>query len=129
MEEFKAAGGSELMKLVAHKRSGPDMDEFLAIFPIGYKSEPRYGLLSADQIKKVFLDRGWQKDLYRAMCDNAEADGLLTQIKGDGRGGQILRGLPAIAEAFLKHKNAKGSILEEVPLAKPVVRRKAKKRR
>ena len=129
MEEFKAAGGSELMKLVAHKRSGPNMDEFLAIFPIGYKSEPRYGLLSADQIKKVFLDRGWQKDLYRAMCDNAEADGLLTQIKGDGRGGQILRGLPAIAEAFLEHKNAKGSILEEVPLAKPVVRRKAKKRR
>lgn len=36
MEEFKAAGGSELMKLVAHRRSGPDKDEFMAIFPIGY---------------------------------------------------------------------------------------------
>ena len=63
------------------------------------------------------------------MCDNAEAEGLLVRIGGEGRGGQILRGLPAIAEAFLEHKQAKGSILEEVPLAKPVVRRKAKKRR
>lgn len=90
------------------------MDEFMAIFPIGSKTEPGYGLLSADQIKKVFLDRGWQKDLYRAMCDNAEAEGLLVRIGGEGRGGQILRGLPAIAEARLEDKKAKGSILEEV---------------
>lgn len=124
MEEFQAAGGSELTKAVDFKRRGPEMDEFLAIFPISYKADPRHGLLSADQIKKVFLDRGWHKDLYRAMCDNAEAEGLLTQIKGDGRGGQILRGLPAIAEAFEKQKKAKGSILEDVPLAKPVVLRK-----
>ena len=127
MEEFEAAGGTEQAREVTFRQRGPEMDSFVAIFPTTYKKDPRGGLLSADQIKKAFVERGWQKDFYRAMCDDAEAEGLIVQVRGDGRGGQILRGLPAMAEAFAKHRDARGTILEDVPLAKPVVFRKKKR--
>ncbi len=127
LAEFEAAGGAEEAREVTLRQRGPEMDAFLAIFPNTYKKDPRGGLLSADQIKKAFLDRGWHKDFYRAMCDDAEAEGLIVQVRGEGRGGQILRGLPAMAEAFAKHRDARGTILEEVPLAKPVVFRKKRR--
>ena len=124
LDEFEAAGGSEESRAVTFRERGPEMESFVAVFPTSYKKEPRGGLLSAEQIKKAFAERGWHKDLYRGMCDDAEAEGLIVQVRGEGRGGQILRGLPAMAEAFAKHRDAKGSILEDVPLAKPVVFRK-----
>ena len=128
-EEFEAAGGTESPKDANRRHRGPDMDAFLAIFPTSYKKEPKHGLFSADQLKKIFEDRGWARDGYRAMCDNAEAEGLIAQARGEGRGGQILRGLPAIVEAFNKHREARGSILEEVPLAKPVVFRPKRRKK
>ena len=127
MEEFEAAGGTEQAREVTFRQRGPEMDSFVAIFPTTYKKDPRGGLLSADQIKKAFVERGWHKDFYRAMCDDAEAEGLIAQVRGEGRGGQILRGLPAMAEAFTKHRDARGTILEDVPLAKPAVFRKKRR--
>ena len=129
MDEFEATGGAEGAKGASRKRRGPDVDAFLAIFPTSYKKEPKHGLLSADQLKRIFADRGWPRDEYRAMCDDAEAEGSIAQTRGKGRGGQILRGLPAIVEAFEKHRDARGSILEEVPLAKPVVFRPKRRKK
>jgi hypothetical protein len=53
------------------------------------------------------------------LCDEAEASERIVSVRGEGRGGQVLRGLPGIAEAFEKHRKEKDSIMEDVPLKAP----------
>ena len=128
-EEFQAACGSDDQSSSRFKRYKPGLDEFVAIFPTTVNGDPRRGLLSADQIKNTFHERGWHKDFYRGLCDEAEAAGKIVAARGEGRGGQILRGLPAMTAAFEKHRAEAGSIMEEVPLkvhGKPSRRRKSR---
>ena len=61
------------------------------------------------------------------MCDEAEAKGRITAVRGEGRGGQVLRGLPALAAAFEKQRLEQGSMMEEVPLKAPSKARKRRK--
>lgn len=110
------------------QRKKPPMEDFMAMFPGHFRDQPREALLSADQIKNTFHDRGWHKDFYRGLCDEAEAAGKLVTVRGEGRGGQVLRGLPAIAEAFETQRKEKGSMMEAVPLKAPInARRKRRK--
>ncbi len=115
-EEFEAAAGSEDSAAGCFKRYKPGLDEFVALFPATFTGDPRRGMLSADQIKNLFHERGWHKDFYRGLCDEAESAGRIVSVRGEGRGGQVLRGVPAIAEAFEKHRKEKDSIMEAVPL-------------
>jgi len=112
----------------ANSRLGPKpppMEDFVAIFPHDYKNDPSEALLSAGQIQIAFRQRGWSKNLYSGMCDNAALQGLLAQTPGGGQGGKVLRGRPEMVEAYLRWKKEKGTILEIVPISK---QRKTKKR-
>jgi hypothetical protein len=119
-EEFQAACGGEDQGSSRFRRYKPGLDEFVAIFPTTFNGDPRHGLLSADQIKNTFHERGWHKDFYRGLCDEAEAAGRIAAARGDGRGGQVLRGLPGVVTAFESHRQERGSLMEEVPLKAPV---------
>jgi hypothetical protein len=127
-EEFQAACGSEDQSQSRFKRYKPSLDEFVAIFPTTFNGDPRQGVLSADQIKNTFHERGWHKDFYRGLCDEAESAVRIAAMRGEGRGGQILRGLPAMAEAFEKHRAEQGSLMEEVALKAPTNARRRKKK-
>ena len=119
-EEFQAACGTEDNTPARFKRYKPGLDEFVAVFPATFNGEPRHGLLSADQIKNLFHERGWHKDFYRGLCDEAEASGRIVATRGEGRGGQVLRGLPAVITALEKQRQEQGTIMEDVPLKAPV---------
>ncbi len=95
------------------------MDEFLTLFPSHFRTEPREALLSGDQIKNAFHERNWHRDFYRGLADEAVACGRIAEVRGEGRGGQILRGLPGIVEAFEARRRERGSMLEDVPLRAP----------
>ena len=110
-------------------RHKPTMEEFLKLFPTSFKKEPREALLSGDQVKVAFLKLGWHRDLYKGMCEQAEADGLLAIVRGEGRGGQLLRGLPEIVAAYTARREEAGSLMEQVPLKVCAKRRKPPKRR
>lgn len=69
------------------------------------------------------------KDFYRGLCDEAEAAGRIVASRGQGRGGQVLRGLPLITEAFEKHRQEQGTMMEEVPLAPPSAVKVKRKRK
>jgi len=57
------------------------------MFPVTFTGDdPRRGMLSADQIKNLFHERGWHKDFYRGLCDEAEAAGRIVASRGQGRG-------------------------------------------
>ena len=128
LAELEAESGASSETRI--RRYKPALDEFVAIFPITFNGDPRNGLLSADQIKNTFHERGWHKDFYRGMCDEAEVSGRIASARGEGRGGQVLRGLPAIVEAFEKHRKERGSMMEQVPLRAPAnARRKRRKAR
>jgi hypothetical protein len=105
------------------------MEEFLKLFPTSFKKEPREALLSGDQVKVAFLKLGWHRDLYKGMYEQAEADGLLAIVRGEGRGGQLLRGLPEIVAAYTARREEAGSLMEQVPLKVCAKRRKPPKRR
>ena len=110
-------------------RHKPTMEEFLKLFPTSFKKEPREALLSGDQVKVAFLKLGWHRDLYKGMYEQAEADGLLAIVRGEGRGGQLLRGLPEIVAAYTARREEAGSLMEQVPLKVCAKRRKPPKRR
>ena len=110
-------------------RHKPTMEEFLKLFPTSFKKEPREALLSGDQVKAAFISLGWHRDLYKGMSDKAEADGIIRRVSGEGRGGQILRGLPEIVGAFVARREERGSMMEDVPLKVTAKRRKPPKRR
>ena len=40
------------------RRYRPSLEEFMALFPGSFRNEPREALLSADQIKNIFHERG-----------------------------------------------------------------------
>lgn len=98
------------------RRHKPTLDEFLTLFPSHFRTEPREALLSGDQIKNAFHERRWHRDFYRGLADEAAACGRIAEVRGEGRGGQILRGLPGIVEAFQARRRERGSMLEDVPL-------------
>lgn len=98
------------------RRRKPTVDEFMTLFPVAFRQEPREALLSADQIKNLFHDRGWHHDFYRGLADEAQACGKLVAARGEGRGGQVLRGLPGVVEAFETQRKERGSMMEDVPL-------------
>lgn len=111
----------------ANSRLGPKpplVDDFMALFPHDYKKDPSEALLSAGQIQIAFRQRGWSKNHYNGMCDNAVAQGILAQTSGRGRGGKVLRGRPDMVEAYLRNQQEKGTILENVPVAKPPKKKK-----
>jgi hypothetical protein len=111
----------------ANSRLGPKpppVDDFMALFPHDYKKDPSEALLSAGQIQIAFRQRGWSKNHYSGMCDNAVAQGILEQTSGGGKGGKVLRGRPDMVEAYLRNKQEKGTILENVPIAKPPKKKK-----
>ena len=118
-QEFQAACGAEENTPARFRRYKPGLDEFVAMFPATFNGEPRHALLSADQLKNLFHERGWHKDFYRGLCDEAEAVDRIAAVRGEGRGGQVLRGLPAIVAAFEKQRLECGSLMEEVPLKAP----------
>ena len=109
------------------RRYKPSLDEFMGVFPQTFAENPREALLSADQIKNLFHERGWHKDFYRGMCDEAEACGRIATVRGEGRGGQVLRGLPVVADAFKTLRQERGSLMEDVPLAAPLNARRRRK--
>jgi len=110
-------------------RHKPTMEEFLKLFPTSFKKEPREALLSADQLKNAFHDKGWHRNFYAGMADEAEADGAIRRVHGEGRGGQILRGLPEIVGAFVARREERGSMMEDVPLKVTAKRRKPSQKR
>jgi len=122
------AGKTDEAKFRRHK---PSMDEFLTLFPTTFKKHPREALLSGDQIKNTFLDRGWHRDFYRGLSDQAESEQLIAWVRGDGRGGQVLRGLPAIIEAYKTLREERDTLMKDVPLEVTAkrVRSATKKRR
>ena len=50
-------------------------------------------------------------------------------VRGEGRGGQLLRGLPEIVAAYTARREEAGSLMEQVPLKVCAKRRKPPKRR
>ena len=105
----------------------PELDRFMEIFPGTFSGEPRNALLSAEQIKNAFYDRGWHKDFYKGLCDEAEASGKIgvTRI---GRLNQVLRGLPDLVATYEKRVAEAGTMMQEVPLKAPLnARRKRRK--
>ena len=88
----------------------------MALFRSSFRDNSREALLSADQIKNLFHDRGWHHDFYRGLADEAEACGKLASARGEGRGGQVLRGLPGVIEAYETQRQERGSLMEQVPL-------------
>jgi len=99
----------------------------VAVFPSTITGDdPRHGMLSADQIKNIFHERGWHKDFYKGLCDESEAAGKIKATRAV-RYNQVLRGLPAVVDAYEKRVAEKDSIMEDVPLSKPA--RRGKKRR
>jgi hypothetical protein len=109
-------------------RHKPTMEEFLKLFPTLFKEQPREALLSADQLKNAFHDKGWHRNFYAGMADQAEADGTIQGVRGEGRGGQVLRGLPEMVDAFVKRREERGSLMENVPLKITAKRRKPTER-
>ena len=111
------------------------MEEFLGLFPTTFKDKPREALLSADQLKNLFHDHGWHRNFYAGMADQAEAEGFIQLVSGEGRGGQKLRGLPEMVIAYQTRLAERDSLMEEVPLRVKAKRPKnfaaknAKKRR
>ena len=87
--------------------------------------DTRAALLSADQIKNVFHDRGWHKDFYKGLCDEAEAAGKIKATRA-ALYNQSLRGLPAVVEAYEKRMTEEATIMQDVPLSVPI--RRSKKR-
>ena len=106
------------------RRYRPSLEEFMALFPGSFRNEPREALLSADQIKNIFRERGWHKDFYRGLSDEAAATGRIAEARGEGRGGQVLRGLPGVVTAFETQRQERGSMMEEVPLKAPASARR-----
>lgn len=111
------------------RRYKPGLDEFMGIFPASFRNEPREALLSADQIKNAFADRGWHRDFYKGLADEAEVAGLL-KATGAGRYNQLLRGRPLLVEAFEAKRREAGTLMAEVPLSAPSISkvRRARKR-
>jgi hypothetical protein len=112
-------GGSSEVRIRRYK---PSLDEFMALFPPSFRNEPREALLSAEQIKNAFHDRGWHKDFYKGLCDEAESTGKL-KTTAAGRYNQLLRGLPGHVEAFETKLAEAGSMMAQVPLAAPSITR------
>ena len=110
-------------------RHKPTMEEFLKLFPTSFKKEPREALLSADQLKNAFHYKGWHRNFYAGIADEAEAGGTIRRVHGEGRGGQILRGLPEIVGAFVARREERGSMIEDVPLKVTAKRRKPSQKR
>jgi len=109
------------------RRRKPTLDEFLTLFPSSFQHDPREALLSAEQIKNAFHERGWHRDFYRGLSDEAEACGRIAEARGNGRGGQVLRGLPGVVEAFQTKREEVGTMMEEVPLKAPSNPRKKRR--
>jgi hypothetical protein len=116
--ELERGGSSE----VRIRRYKPSLDEFMALFPPSFRNEPREALLSAEQVKNAFHDRGWHKDFYKGLCDEAESTGKL-KTTAAGRYNQLLRGLPGHVEAFETKLAEAGSMMAQVPLAAPSITR------
>jgi len=112
------------------RRFKPGLDEFMALFPPSFRTDPREALLSADQIKNAFHERGWHRDFYKGLCDEAEVAGLL-KTSSAGRYNQILRGRPLLVDAFEAKRDEQGTIMAQVPLAAPSIAkvRRARKRK
>lgn len=110
------------------RRYKPSLDEFLLLFSSSFRDEPREALLSAGQIKNAFHERGWHHDFYHGLADEAEAAGRIMSARGEGRGGQVLRGLPIVVEAYETRRKERGSMMEDVPLKAPSSRRKKRKK-
>ena len=98
------------------RRFKPPLDDFMALFPLMFRNEPREALLSADQIKNAFHERGWHKDFYKGLCDEAESAGRI-KTTAAGRYNQILRGLPGHVEAFEAKQAEAGTMMAQVSLA------------
>lgn len=126
-EEFDAAAAAASDDVKFTKRK-PQIEEFMQIFPVIATDGPQSALLTADQIKNVFHDRGWHKDFYKGLCDEAETQGLIKSTKGE-RWNQILRGRPDFVDAVEQERQAAGTILEDTLLTPGYSRRKARKKR
>ena len=113
-EEFEAASASVAEDVKFNKRK-PRMEEFMEIFPKFATNDPKSALLSADLIKNIFHDKGWHKDFYKGLCDEAEKQGLIKSTRS-GRWNQVLRGRPDFVDALEKQENDKGTILEDTLL-------------
>ena len=124
LETEKGAAGESRFR-----RFKPGLDEFMALFPPSFRHEPREALLSADQIKNAFHERGWHRDFYKGLADEAEVAGLL-KTSSAGRYNQLLRGRPPLVDAFEAQRHEAGTLMAEVPLAAPPVSRvkRARKR-
>ena len=123
--ELERGGASESR----FRRFKPSLEDFMTLFPVSFRSEPREALLSADQIKNAFHERGWHRDFYKGLADEAEIAGLL-KTSSAGRYNQTLRGRPLLIEAFETQRREKGTLMAEVPLAAPSIAkvRRARKR-
>jgi hypothetical protein len=124
-EEFSRAETGESQTRAG--RYKPPLDDFLTLFPANFDGDPRQALLSADQLKNAFHDRGWDKSFYKGMADEAECAGHV-KATAAGRYNQILRGRPAAVEAYEERLKEKATIMEEVPLTVPAPRTTKKRK-
>ncbi|MEA3212344.1 MAG: hypothetical protein QOE70_5401 [Chthoniobacter sp.] len=124
-EEFSRGEAGESQTRAG--RYKPPLDDFLTLFPASFDGDPRQALLSADQLKNAFHDRGWDKSFYKGMADEAECAGHV-KATAAGRYNQILRGRPAAVEAYEARLKEKATIMEDVPLTVPAPRTKKRKR-
>lgn len=86
-------------------RHTPTLDEFLTIFPKTItQGRPESAVLTTDQIKAAFLARGWDKNAYKALRDDAEARGLLITVTGKFNRKYCSR--PELAKDFMERAKA-----------------------
>jgi len=98
----------------ANARPIPSMDEFLSLFPASCDKSPESALRTANQLKNTFQQRGWSRNSYKGLRDDAEAQGLLSTVTSSHN--RKLTGRKPVIEAFLKLRAEKGTILEQAYL-------------
>jgi hypothetical protein len=83
----------------------PSMQEFVSLLPtLGATSRPRDGLLSAGEIRNQFSKKGWKRDSYAGVCEEA-CRTKKTALVQEGRGNRLkLYGRPEVVDAYLIEK-------------------------
>lgn len=79
----------------------PTTDDFLSIFPaLEANTDPKKCLLTAGEIRNLFAKRGWKRDSYAGVCDQAVKEGKVKFLQ-EGRGNRTKRyGRPEAISAY-----------------------------
>ncbi len=86
-------------ELVKGTKRKPTLDEYVAAFPINMEN-PAEAILSPDDQKKLFIKKGWDRDAYPALREQAVAQGRLVSCQ-DGKKTKHV-GLPEVVAAYTR---------------------------